>query len=234
MRRYARISVKIVLLVAVVLITRYAFTQGYTSEWQIRRLADRAGILAAPAFILMFALSLVTFVASPGLFVAVGAITFGRTMGAAYSLLGIMTGACAAFLLGRYVVTDLARRQRVGRLKRIDEYLRLNGSAFMISLRLSLFANPVLNYAASQTPVTLRDYLIGSFVGCIPGVLVIPYVADVVIHVDSLVDMAMHPVLYSMGLLRMIGLALFIILIRRYRRKTPGRHGHTEEGGIAR
>ena len=221
------------MLVVLLVITRYVFAHGYLSEVEIRHFASRSGVLAAPAFIVLFALGLLIF-ASPGLFVGASALAFGSAIGPIYSLLGIMTGACAAFLLGRYVAPDFARRLQVGRGKKIDEWIMSNGLACTISLRLAFFANPVLNYAASQTPVRFRDYTLGSFIGCIPGVFIIPHIVNIVIYAGSLMEMLTHPMLYSLALLRISGLALFFILTRRSSRKSLLRHGHTQEGGIVR
>jgi len=233
MCRHVRISINVALMVAVVLAARYAFAGGYLSETDIRHFVSRAGTLAAPAFIVLFALGLLIF-ASPGLFVGASALAFGSAIGPIYSLLGIVTGACAAFLLGRYVAPDFARKLQVGRGKKIDEWIMSNGLACTISLRFAFFANPVLNYAASQTPVRFRDYTLGSFIGCIPGVFIIPHIVNVVIYTGSLMEMLTHPMLYSLALLRISGLALFFILIRRSSRKSLLRRGHTQEGGIVR
>ena len=231
MGRYRGILYKALLLVALLVITRYVFAHGYLSEVEIRHFARRAGILAAPAFIVLFALGLLIF-ASPGLFVGASALAFGSAIGPVYSLLGIIMGACAAFLLGRYVAPDFARRLIVGRGKKIGELIMLHGLAFTISLRFAFFANPVLNYAASQTPLRFRDYTLGSFIGCIPGVFIIPHIVNVVIYAGSLMEMLTHPMLYSLALLRISGLAALLVLTRRYAKSTPPQHGQGEASSL--
>lgn len=209
---------QVAIVVAVIPVVRYAFRHGYISQADIQQLVSQAGILAAPSFILVLAVGMLIF-APPALLVGSGAIVFGRTQGALYSLVGVVTGACTAFLLGRYVTSDFARTRELGRLKKINDWLQVNGVAFTLSSRLMFFANPTFNYAASLTTVKFRDYALGSFIGCLPGVLILSHLFHAVIHTRSLVDILKHPAFIALWLVRLSGVALFNLLTRRYNRK---------------
>jgi len=222
MRRYAMITLKAIFVVAVVLGTRYALFRGYVNEAGIHQFVGHAGLLMALGFIFFVALGLIVF-APPFLLIGSGALAFGRLMGAVYCLVGMTIGAGAAFLLGRYVATDFARKRRGELLKKVNAWIEPNGLAFMFSLRLTLFANPALNYAASLTPVNFRIYTLSSFVGLLPGVFAVSYGFDLLTHASrlSLIDFLVHPALASMWLLRLAGIVLLAGLIEWYGRERP-------------
>jgi uncharacterized membrane protein YdjX (TVP38/TMEM64 family) len=220
MRRYATITLKAILVVAVILGTRYALLRGYVNEAGIHQFVGQAGMLMALGFILFVALGLIIF-APPFLLIGSGALAFGRLMGAVYCLVGMTIGAGAAFLLGRYVATDFAHRRRGGLLKKVNAWIEPNGLAFIFSLRLTLFANPALNYAASLTPVNFRIYALSSFVGLLPGVFAVSYGFDQLTHTPTIswIDFLVHPALASMWLLRLAGIVLLGVLIKWYGRE---------------
>jgi uncharacterized membrane protein YdjX (TVP38/TMEM64 family) len=210
---------QLALVVAVIPVVRYAFRHGYISQADIQQVVSQAGLLAAPSFILILAAGMLIF-APPALLVGSGAIVFGSTQGAIYSLVGVVVGACTAFLLGRYVASDFARTRKLGRLKKINDWLEFNGVAFTFSSRLMFFANPTFNYAASLTTVKFKDYALGSFIGCLPGVFILSHLFHAVIHTRSLVDILRHPAFVAMWVMRFSGVALFNLLTRWYNRKS--------------
>ncbi|MBI3951729.1 MAG: TVP38/TMEM64 family protein [Acidobacteria bacterium] len=217
-RQYTKLLFKVALVVALVVV-RYAFVHGYISEAGIQQFVRQTGVLAVPGFILLAALTVVVF-GPPVLMVGSGVLAFGPIWGPVYSLVGITLGSCAAFLLGRYAMKDFARRQKRGRLQKIDDWIKLNGLAFTIGLRLFLFANPPLSYAASLTAVTFRDYTLGTIIGLLPGVVVLSFAFDELAHNASLsfLDMFVHPALISMWLLRVFGLVMLVALTKWYNR----------------
>jgi uncharacterized membrane protein YdjX (TVP38/TMEM64 family) len=221
--RYVKVALKVAFLATILLAMRYVFAQGYVSEKQIQRFVGETGILAVPVFILLLSLGVLTF-APFWVFVGTSTLAFGSTKGAVYSLLGIMIGACAAFFLGRYVVVDFARKQKLKGLRQIDRWMELNGLMLMIGLRFTFFANPILNYAVGQTSLKFRDYAFGSAIGCIPGVFLIPHIFSATLHSESLAEMVTYPIFYSFAFLRISGAVLLFVL---YKSGTQGKlHPH--------
>lgn len=222
MRRHVMIALKAIFVIAIILGTRYALFRGYINESGIHHVVDQAGLLMVLGFIALVALGLVVF-APPFLLIGSGALAFGRLMGAVYCLVGMTLGAGLAFLLGRYVMPDFAARRQGGLLRKVNAWIEYNGLAFMLGLRLTLFANPALNYAASLTPVNFRVYALSSFAGLLPGVFAISYGFDLLTHTRliSWTDFLMHPALASMWLLRLAGIVLVGGLIRQYARQQP-------------
>jgi uncharacterized membrane protein YdjX (TVP38/TMEM64 family) len=106
----------------------------------------------------------------------------GFLLGAAWGLLvvsiGSTLGAAAAFLVGRKLGRDWVR-ERIGgheRLSGVDTAIEREGFKVVLLLRLSpLIPYNVLNYALSLSGVGLRQYVIASWLGMLPGTVL--YVA---------------------------------------------------------
>lgn len=106
----------------------------------------------------------------------------GFLLGAAWGLvvvsIGSTLGATAAFLVGRRLGRDWVR-ERIGghdRLRGVDRAIAHEGFKVVLLLRLSpLIPYNALNYALSLTGVGLREYVIGSWLGMLPGTVL--YVA---------------------------------------------------------
>jgi uncharacterized membrane protein YdjX (TVP38/TMEM64 family) len=106
----------------------------------------------------------------------------GFLLGPGWGLLvvsiGSTLGATAAFLVGRKLGRDWVRGRIGGhqRLSGVDGAIEREGLKVVLLLRLSpLIPYNALNYALSLTGVGLRDYVIGSWLGMLPGTVL--YVA---------------------------------------------------------
>ena len=106
----------------------------------------------------------------------------GFLLGPGWGLLvisiGSTLGATAAFLVGRKLGRDWVRERLGGheRLSGVDGAIEREGLKVVLLLRLSpLIPYNALNYALSLTGVSLRDYVIGSWLGMLPGTVL--YVA---------------------------------------------------------
>jgi uncharacterized membrane protein YdjX (TVP38/TMEM64 family) len=85
---------------------------------------------------------------------------------------GSTLGATAAFLLGRRLGRDWVRGWIGTRdaLRGVDQAIEREGLKVVLLLRLSpLIPYNALNYALSLTGVGLRDYVVGSWIGMLPG-----------------------------------------------------------------
>jgi uncharacterized membrane protein YdjX (TVP38/TMEM64 family) len=106
----------------------------------------------------------------------------GFLLGAGWGLLavsiGSTLGATAAFLVGRRLGRDWVQ-ERIGghdRLRGVDGAIAREGFKVVLLLRLSpLIPYNALNYALSLTGVGLREYVIASWLGMLPGTVL--YVA---------------------------------------------------------
>ncbi|HYO46999.1 MAG TPA: TVP38/TMEM64 family protein [Gemmatimonadota bacterium] len=155
----------IVLILAAVLLP---VRDGMTAllEWVSDRGAWTAALLGlawVPAAILLVPGSVLTLGTGflIGLGWGIGVVSLGSTL-----------GATAAFLVGRRLGRDWVRARigSRGAFRGIDEAVEREGFKVVLLLRLSpLVPYNALNYALAVTGVGLRDYVLGSWIGMLPG-----------------------------------------------------------------
>lgn len=171
------------------------------------------GALAPVLFIILYIVGAVLFV--PGLILTIGAgALFGLLWGSIYVSIGATIGATAAFLIGRYLARDWVRRQLEGNRKfaAIDQAVGREGWKIVLLTRLSpVFPFNLLNYAFGLTAVTLRDYLLATWIGIIPGSVLYVYLGSLG---GSLAASSSHQtparwVLRIVGLAATIGVAVY-------------------------
>jgi len=136
---------------------------------RIERLGAWAGVVLAalwiPAALLLVPGSLITLGTGFLLGVGWGMVTVS---------IGSTLGAVAAFLAGRTLARDRVRAWIAGRPRflAVDRAVETGGLGIVLLTRLSpLLPYNFLNYAYGLTGVRLRDYLLGSWAGMLPGTL---------------------------------------------------------------
>lgn len=132
--------------------------------------------------------------------------------------------ATLAFIVGRTVARPFVDR-RVGndpRIKAIDTAIGRNGLKVVLLLRLSpIFPFNVLNYALSLTRVRLRDYVLGSFIGMLPGTFLYVYIGSALANVTALSDRAASEtttaerVFYWVGLAATLAVTIYLTRLAR-------------------
>lgn len=116
----------------------------------------------------------------PGSPLSMGAgFAFGLPVALVAVSLGSVLGATAAFLLGRTVARGAVERWLATnpRFASFDRALSAAGFRFVFLIRLSpAFPFNLLNYAFGLTAVSLRDYVIASWLAMLPGTLMYVYI----------------------------------------------------------
>ncbi|MBW2508280.1 MAG: VTT domain-containing protein [Deltaproteobacteria bacterium] len=104
---------------------------------------------------------------------------FGPWLGMAYSLAGAELSALACFGAGHLLGRDAVRRLGGSRVNRISRKLSERGVLTMITLRIVPIAPfSLINVVAGVSDIRLRDFAIGNFLGMLPGVVAIAFVAE--------------------------------------------------------
>ncbi|MBI2189874.1 MAG: TVP38/TMEM64 family protein [Acidobacteria bacterium] len=152
-------------------------------EWLHR--AGAAGVaLYAVAYVT------VTLLVLPASLITAGAgLAYGPILGTMLVSPVSVTAATLAFLVGRTFARDwVARRmERDVRFAAIDAAIGRHGLQIVLLLRLSpIVPFSVLNYALGLTRVRLRDFVLGSFVGMLPGTFLYVYLGSLVTTVSAL------------------------------------------------
>lgn len=131
-------------------------------------------------FIALYIVATILFIPGSVLTLGAGAL-FGVVAGSIYVSLGSTLGATAAFLLGRHVARDAITRKLAGntRFTAIDKAVASDGWKIVGLTRLSpAFPFTLLNYAFGLTQVSLRDYVVASWIGMMPGTVLYVYLGS--------------------------------------------------------
>ena len=106
---------------------------------------------------------------------------FGPLVGVLVAAPATCLASCLPFLLGRTMLRGLVTRRlaRVEGWPLLAEAIRRSGFQVVALLRATpLVPFPVLNYFVGATPLRLRDFAAGSFVGMLPGTILYAWVGS--------------------------------------------------------
>ncbi len=128
------------------------------------------GPLVSLMFILIMALVVVLLL--PGVFFTTGAgFVFGVVEGTLYVVIGTTLGAVIAFLIARNFFGERAARWITKRAKIhivTQELSKQGWKIIMLSRLVPFFPFKLSNYFFGLTPVSLRDFALGTLIGLIP------------------------------------------------------------------
>jgi phospholipase D1/2 len=200
----------------------------HLSVESMRTVIEAWGALGPLVFIAIFVAGF--FVPGPEiLMVAVGGVLFGPLRAFAYAWIAAVVGTGVTFLLVRYTAQDWvqrALRERFPRLRALDDRLERHGLATIVLLRLLLFLAPPLNWALGASRVGVRDYLLGTALGILPGIGLTVFLADRITETGSaagLLDWQILVPAVALALLIALGMAAGRRLLGGSRRRDPRR-----------
>lgn len=105
-----------------------------------------------------------------------GAALFDLFEATLYTWIGATLGATLAFLLARFLGRDFFAQLLAGRLQTLDERLSRHGFFNLLILRLvPLIPFNAINFGAGLTSIRLRDYVLATAIGILPGTFVYQY-----------------------------------------------------------
>lgn len=169
-------------------------------------------------FIAIYVAAAVLFVPGSALTLGAGAL-FGVVKGSIYVSIGSTLGATAAFLVGRYLARDAIARKIEGneRFAAIDKAVASEGWKIVGLVRLSpIFPFTLLNYAFGLTRVSLRDYILASWIGMMPGTVMYVYIGSLArAGAEHRHRSPAEWALYGVGLAATVIVTIFITRIAR-------------------
>jgi uncharacterized membrane protein YdjX (TVP38/TMEM64 family) len=133
-------------------------------------------VLALALFVAVYAAA--TAVSLPGgaVLSIIGGFLFGTALGAAAIVLAATVGATAVFLIARTALGDSLRARAGPALRRMEAGFQENALSYLLVLRLiPLFPFFVVNLVPAFLGVRLGTYVLGTFVGIIPGAFVFAF-----------------------------------------------------------
>jgi uncharacterized membrane protein YdjX (TVP38/TMEM64 family) len=180
------------------------------------------GILGVVVYGALYVAATVFFV--PGSILTLGAgFIYGVGYGTVYVSISSTIGATAAFLVGRYLARGWVAGKVEGnqRFKQIDDAVGREGWKIVGLTRLSpVFPFNMLNYAYGLTKVRLRDYVLASWIGMIPGTIMYVYIGSVAGNLATLgaeerLRTPAEWILYGVGLVATVIVTVFVTRLAR-------------------
>jgi uncharacterized membrane protein YdjX (TVP38/TMEM64 family) len=185
-------------------------------------LTEASASPAAPfAAILIFAIAGVVVFPMSILVIATSA-TFGAAFGFTYSFIGAALGATLGYLCGRWLGRNGLKRLVGTRVNRFARKLARQGILPVAAIRLLPFAPfAVMNLVAGAIRVRYPDYILGSMLGKLPGMLVQSVLGK------GALDLVIHPTplragLFVLYLAAWAGITWLVhLLVERLKRRVP-------------
>ena len=147
------------------------------------------------------------------LVITVTGIVFGPLVGGIYALAGAMLSGIVTYSIGRKLGRETVRRFAGKRLNAITRGLAKRGLLTMILVRIVPVAPfTVVNVVAGASHIGWRDFLLGTALGMLPGIVA------TVLFVDRLIAAVRHPGPKTIALLTLIAAVLITTALLVHRR----------------
>lgn len=167
----AKTSLILLLIFCIVATAIGVYFLGGIEQEQIEQWLERAGIWGPIIYIILYTIGTLLILPSTPLNLSGGAI-FGVWWGTLWTTIAALVAAIVAFAFTRTVGREMVARRLAGRWEAIDAEMRQGGLFYMFAIRLlPLIPYGIVNFAAGLTSIRFRDYLIGTLLGTVPGIL---------------------------------------------------------------
>lgn len=168
------------LTVIAVILLLLLFTDWRSALQSVLQQVESLGLWAPVVFVLLYVLACVFFIPGSILTLGAGAL-FGVVKGSLIVSLAATLGATAAFLVGRHFARSWVEGKLAAfpKFAAIDQAVSRNGWQTVLLTRLSpAFPFTLLNYAYGVTHVSLKEYVLASWLGMLPGTVVFVYLGS--------------------------------------------------------
>jgi uncharacterized membrane protein YdjX (TVP38/TMEM64 family) len=141
-------------------------------EWLVGEVGRNKATVAL-TFILLYAVVIAFSIPGGAVMTISAGFLFGTVLAASCAVVGGTLGAICLFLAARTAFRDILRARAGPALKRMEAGFRENALSYLLFLRLiPLFPFWLVNLVPAFLGVPLRTYVLGTFVGIIPGTIV--------------------------------------------------------------
>lgn len=189
-------------------------------EWR-----DQNQIAAVLIFIIGYAIAVALSLPGAIWLTIGGGFLFGTILGSLYAVVAASIGATLVFLAARYALRDYLRSKAGPAVRRMEGGFRENALSYLLFLRLiPIFPFWLVNLVPAFLGVPLHTYVIGTFLGIIPGSFVYASVGN---GLGAVIDAGERPdlsIIFDPAiLLPIIGLAFLALLPIAYKwiKKSP-------------
>ena len=189
---------------------------GGIDQEQLQLFLKKAGIWAPIIYILFYTIGTLLILPSTPLNLTGGAI-FGVWLGTLWTTVAAIVAAVVAFAFTRTIGRDLVAEKFAGRWEAIDAEMSQGGLFYMFAIRLlPIIPYGLVNFVAGLTSIRFRDYLVGTMLGTVPGIL--PFVMIGSSGLEAMKTGNFWPLTFALALTGMlVGVATWY----RRRRQNP-------------
>ena len=168
---------KLALLVAFLAAAVYYFRftepgRAITPEFVLSSIESHGPVTARLIYVAVYIVGTVALLPGTVLSFA-GAVLFGPYEGTLYTWVGATIGATLAYGMARVLGRDFVERLFGGRFAAFDQRIREHGFTGLLIIRLlPLFPFNAVNFGCGLTGIRLRDYVVATAIGIVPGTFV--------------------------------------------------------------
>lgn len=135
------------------------------------------------------------------------AAVFGPLWGIVYGMAGILISGTIIFTIGEKMRGREARQFIKRYVEKYDKQLKESGVAGIATMRMVVFAPfTIINFICGLSSVRFTDFIVGSFIGILPG-----FIARAIVG-DSIIPLLFNPNITTISYL-VIGLTLWVGII---------------------
>ncbi|RCJ19904.1 hypothetical protein A6S26_04010 [Nostoc sp. ATCC 43529] len=164
-------SIFVIAAVCIIATGLVMYLLGGINPVQIQAWLKSAGIWAPIMYILVYVVATVLILPSTALNLTGGAI-FGPVLGTIWTSLAAIIAAIVSFAFTRTIGREAVAKRLAGKWQAMDAEVRRAGLFYMFAIRLvAVMPYGLVNFTAGLTSVSFKDYVIGTSLGTVPGVL---------------------------------------------------------------
>ena len=170
-------------------------------------------VVSGLVYVAVYAVAIAFSVPGGAMMTIIGGFLFGPVQATAYVVFAATLGATALFLVARHAVGDRLRSRAGPWMQKMEAGFRKNAHNYLLFLRLvPLFPFFVVNLVPAFLGVTMRTYVVCTFVGIIPGTFVFSLIGAGLGHVlDADGDLDMSTALSPEIVAALVGLAALAV-----------------------
>ncbi len=143
------------------------------------------GPLAPIIYIILFTLVPLTLFPDALLAISSGAV-FGIFWGTVYTMIGASCGATLSFFIARFLGRDFVTKLIKHKAEQFEDGIERQGFFVILIMRLiPLIPFDIISYGAGLSKIKFLDFLLGTLVGIIPGVIIYVNLGDQALNVHS-------------------------------------------------
>ncbi|MBW2269858.1 MAG: TVP38/TMEM64 family protein [Deltaproteobacteria bacterium] len=180
----------------------------------IRSFVLAAGWLGPPLFVALFLVQGMALVPGFPFLLAAGFI-WPPWQAFALNMAGSLASCLIGFFYARTLGRELVAARLPARMRRFEAAVVERAVPTVIAMRMTFYLAPYAHWAMGLSPVSLRAYVLGSFIGCLPWVIGFTFFGRGVL--EWLGEQSPH-LWFALG-----GIALLVLMALVWRRVTSGR-----------